>query len=101
LEVNRVDNRISEIKEDPVIQINEELARKSGRFITDAMVTCEVTAGYLSRFVFKETWKRRKPETGEIVITGLRYTWREEEILAAWEAAGYPLKWGFKAGFGK
>lgn len=78
------------------VTITEEEARESGRAQESSTVNVTVPEGFLDKYT--ETYLDCDRKEKNDAIKSVQFKWRVNEaaLMAAWEEAGYPLKWGFK-----
>ena len=84
------DNDISFV-ENLLIDIPEEMARKSGHFSETTYIHVYVPEKYLNRFMKIEIKDTQIPETGEITNVKFKFVPDKNEIMNWWENAGFPL----------
>jgi len=78
------------------IEINEELAKKTGQFNERQLVTVIVADMALNQFCEK-TFKTIHGETGNMEEVEFLYRIQKEEIITRWIQDGSPLEWGISA----
>jgi hypothetical protein len=93
LALERIDGYIGARKRDVEITIFEDIARRSKMFEVTNLTTVSCPKGFLNKFTELKTKTERNTQTGEITYAMLIYKPDTEKIIAAWEAAGFPLEW--------
>jgi len=93
LRVDLVCGGVDRVYDDPVIEISEEVARKSGHFAYTNQIVVRPEARSLNRFVCDRVVVQRNSENGAIVGVRIVQTLDNKAVIAAWAADGYPLKW--------
>lgn len=85
---------IDAFMDEPTIEIEEDDARKSGYFLDCHAIAVDVPATSLNRF-YRQEWRatQRDRQSGEVTQVASVYVLDEEAVIAAWVAAGYPLRW--------
>lgn len=91
-----VDSWIGAFVADPTVEIDEEAARRSGRFLDSCKITVETCHDALTDFASLVPVVSRSDTTGE--VTGVIFQWSvtpddKQRLLSAWEAAGFPAVW--------
>ena len=81
------------INSSPAIAVPEAQAERCEHFAHTCEVEVTVPGDGLNRFVREDVRDERSPETGEVVSARLVPVLDEAAVLAAWEAAGFPLEW--------
>lgn len=95
LPLNLFNSAIWKFQKDPEITIPEELAVESGHFGETPSIEVEVPPKYLNDYTSEENEIERDAD-GRVIFVGYYHEITEENILRAWEYAGFPLKWGFE-----
>lgn len=81
------------LEKDPFGTISEEFARISGKFDSENSITVRCKPAFLNEFVHEEFLVSRNSETDEIQKVEVVRTFNFQEILQAWQYAGFPIKW--------
>ena len=77
----------------PVIKISEETARESKHFKAVGKICVVTRPRLLNPFVHEQIIADKDPETGEVMAARIEYAINEEEVINAWQKAGFPLEW--------
>jgi len=93
LPAERVNDMVPHRLLDPRIEVGEGLARRSGHFCDSWLVKVVVPARGLNRFVHMKPVVFRDETTGEITKVGWEWNFQPQDIIEAWEEAGFPLEW--------
>lgn len=87
---------INRFSQDPWIEVSEHFARKSGHFEDQCEVQVTCPKGMLNAFTKEVLDVRTNKDTGEVRRIEVLYEVQTQEILKAWEEAGFPLEWVFE-----
>lgn len=84
---------INERTYDVVTEVSEDYAGRSGRFEENNSFNVPVKTGFLSSFLRRKTKTIRSESDDSIKCAFFIYETDTDEILEAWEGAGFPSPW--------
>lgn len=79
--------------DNPVIQVSEAVARKTGLFGKQNQVNVHVDRGQLNKYCVLTVELNKDNETGEIKEAWGKYILNENDVLRDWAEIGFPLEW--------
>lgn len=79
------------------IEIDEDIARRSDCFQEINTLNVDVPANFFNRYVIEQLNTVKHECNGEITIVHISQVCDKEKIIKAWEAAGFPGRWGLNS----
>lgn len=95
LEVDKIPYQTEELHKSVLIEIQEVVARKSGKYLENYNIIVSVPQGFINQFCHCRIKANRDAETGTITGVKVYPGLDQDAVLEAWTTAGYPTRWGF------
>jgi hypothetical protein len=96
LPIERIGSHTNSLLCYPVVQITEDMARKSGHFHEANGIVVHCDNQQLNEFVDEVVEKEVSKENGEILHAKIKLVVNNELLIEAWKNACYPIIWKTK-----
>lgn len=93
LEIGRIHHEIKGYKQDPRMEITENIARRSGHFGDKNHITVYTKPGALNEYLENALVFESDAETGEIKHVVIEQRICPDCLIGSWADDGFPLEW--------
>lgn len=90
--IEKIDSKITAVEYDVTLVVDEDLARKSGRFNKSSRIVINCPAKWGNRFLKQVVSSVTDEATGEITSATLEWQFDKEEFLKWWESNDFPTE---------
>jgi len=92
LMIERINNYVEWFQQDPLIEVPENLARKSGQFIESSRLRVECPVKWGNQFLKQVVSSKIDDATGEIKSATLKWQFDKDRFLRWWEDNDFPTE---------